>query len=263
MVTQFYVTGDTHSDFSRFYKLNNAVPEDEMWGVIILGDCGLNFWLNKRDKKNKYRICNKYSNLRFYCVRGNHEARPEDVEGMKEVFDESVLNWVYYEPQYPNIRYLKDGVEYLIGGRYSALVCGGSYSVDKYWRLEKQSAGFYGGWFANEQLNQEERDSITQLAAGQKYDLILAHTCPFEWMPRDLFLACVDQSTVDNSMELWLGELLQTCSWGVFLCGHYHSDRILAPHAEMLSLDIKNLDDIMEYWLEDSDTTILGGEEIK
>ena len=31
----------------------------------------------------------------------------------------------------------------------------------------------------------------------------------------------------------------------------------------MLSLGIKNLDDIMEYWLEDSDTTILGGEEIK
>ena len=263
MITQWYVSGDTHSDFSRFYKLNEAVPEDEVWGVIILGDCGLNFWLNKRDKKNKYRICNKYSNLRFYCVRGNHEARPEDVEGMKEVFDEGVFNWVYYEPQYPNIRYLKDGVEYLIGGRYSALVCGGAYSVDKYWRLEKQAAGFYGGWFANEQLNKEERDTITQLAAGQEYDLILAHTCPFEWMPRDLFLACVDQSTVDNSMELWLGELLQSCSWGVFLCGHYHDDRTLAPHAEMLSLNIKNLDDIMEYWLEDLDTTTLGGEGIK
>ena len=31
----------------------------------------------------------------------------------------------------------------------------------------------------------------------------------------------------------------------------------------MLSLNIKNLDDIMEYWLEDLDTTTLGGEEIK
>ena len=263
MVTQFYVTGDTHSDFSRFYKLNNAVPEDEVWGVIILGDAGLNFWLNQRDKKNKYRICDKYPKLKFFCVRGNHEARPEDVEGMEEIFDEDMWNWVYYEPQYPNIRYLKDGRDYLIGGQYHALVCGGAYSVDKYWRLEKQAAGFYGGWFANEQLSQEERDNISQLAAGQEYDLILAHTCPFEWMPRDLFLACVDQSTVDNSMELWLGELLQTCSWGVFLCGHYHDDRILAPHAEMLSLNIKNLDDIMEYWLEDLDTTTLGGEEIK
>ena len=92
MVTQFYVTGDTHGDFSRFEKLNNCVPENEVWGVIILGDCGLNFWLNKRDQKNKYRICNKYSKLKFFCVRGNHEARPEDVKGMKEIFDEDVCN---------------------------------------------------------------------------------------------------------------------------------------------------------------------------
>lgn len=250
MITQWYVTGDCHSDFSRFYKLNEAVPEDEVWGVIILGDAGLNFWLNKRDKKNKYRICDKYPKLRFYCVRGNHEARPEDVEGMELLWDDEVNDKVYWEPQYPHIKYFIDGFDYNING-YKILTCGGAYSVDKYWRLEKQAAGFYGGWFANEQLTQEERNLISQLADGQSYDLILAHTCPYEWMPRDLFLSCVDQSTVDNSMELWLGELLQQCSWRVFLCGHYHDDRILAPHAEMLSLGIKNLDDIMEYWKND------------
>lgn len=248
MITQWWVTGDTHGDFSRFYKLNEAVPDDEVWGVIILGDAGLNFWLNKRDQKNKYRICDKYSKLHFYCVRGNHEARPEDVEGMEVIWDEEVGNEIYCQPNFPNINYFIDGYEYNIGSKYSALICGGAYSVDKYWRLEKQAAGFYGGWFANEQLNQEERDTISQLAAGQSYDLILAHTCPYEWMPRDLFLSCVDQSAVDNSMELWLGELLQQCSCRVFLCGHYHDDRTLAPHAEMLSLGIKNLNDIIEYW---------------
>ena len=247
MITQWWVTGDTHGDFSRFYKLNEAVPENEVWGVIILGDAGLNFWLNKRDQKNKYRICDKYPKLKFFCVRGNHEARPEDVEGMEKVFHPDLRNFVCHQKQFPNIWYLLDGREYIFGN-YKALVCGGAYSVDKYWRLEKQAAGFYGGWFENEQLNQEERDIISQLAAGQSYDFILAHTCPYEWMPRDLFLSCVDQSTVDNSMEIWLGELLQKCLWRVFLCGHYHDDRILAPHAQMLSLDIKNLDDIMEYW---------------
>lgn len=247
MITNWWITGDCHGDFSRFYKLHESVPEGEIWGVIILGDCGLNFWLNKRDKKNKYRICDKYSKLRFYCVRGNHEARPEDVEGMEKIWDDEVNDEVYWESQYPYIKYFIDGFEYNING-YKILVCGGAYSVDKYWRLEKQAAGFYGGWFANEQLTQEERNLISQLTVGHSYDLILAHTCPYEWMPRDLFLSCVDQSTVDNSMELWLGELLQQCSWRVFLCGHYHDDRILAPHAEMLSLSIKNLDDIIEYW---------------
>lgn len=249
MITQWWVTGDTHGDFSRFYKLNEAVPEGEVWGVIILGDAGLNFWLTKRDKINKYRICDKYSKLHFYCVRGNHEARPGDIEDMEVMWDDEVQNEVYWQPQYPNIKYLVDGYNYDFHGN-KTLVVGGAYSVDKYYRLERQAAGYYGGWFENEQLSQEEKDEILKLAAGQSYDLILAHTCPYEWMPRDLFLSCIDQSSVDNSMELWLGELLQQCKWKVFLCGHFHDDRTLAPHAEMLSLGIKNLDDIMEYWKE-------------
>ena len=239
------LVSDTHSDFSRFYKLNEAVPENEIWCVIILGDCGLNFWLNKRDKKNKYRICNKYSNLRFYCVRGNHEARPEDVEGMKEVFDEGVFNWVYYEPQYPNIRYLKDGVEYLIGGRYSALVCGGSYSVDKWYRLERQSMGYYSGWFANEQLSREEMENITKTFKNKSFDLILAHTCPLSYQPTDLFLSFIDQSKVDNSMELWFEDLIQQIEFNKFLFGHYHQDRIINEKARMFYSDIINLEQIL------------------
>lgn len=241
------LVSDTHGDFSRFYKLNEAVPEGEHWGVIILGDAGLNFWLSKRDEQLKYRICNKYPNLTFFCVRGNHEARPEDVEGMEKVFMPEIGNSVYMQRKYMNICYLMDGREYNFNG-YTALVCGGAYSVDKDWRLEKQAAGFYGGWFANEQLSQKERNNIMAIAAGQSYDLILAHTCPWEWEPRDLFLSCVDQSSVDDSMERWLTELLRACEWNVFLCGHFHDDRTLAPHAQMLSTSIQNLDDIMEYW---------------
>jgi 3-oxoacid CoA-transferase subunit A len=170
---------------------------------------------------------------------------------MEVIWDDEVNDQVYWEPQYPHIKYFIDGFDYNING-YKILVCGGAYSVDKHWRLEKQAAGFYGGWFENEQLKQEERDTISQLAAGQSYDLILAHTCPYEWMPRDLFLGCVDQSSVDNSMELWLGELLHQCSWKVFLCGHFHDDRTLVPHAQMLSTSIQNLDDIMEYWKDET-----------
>ena len=245
MVTQFYVTGDTHSDFSRFYKLNNAVPEDEMWGVIILGDCGLNFWLNKRDQKNKYRICDKYPKLKFFCVRGNHEARPEDIEDMKEIFDEDMWNWVYYEPQYPNIRYLKDGRDYLIGGQYHALVCGGSYSVDKWYRLERQSMGYYSGWFANEQLSREEMENITKTFKNKSFDLILAHTCPLSYQPTDLFLSFIDQSKVDNSMELWFEDLIQQIEFNKFLFGHYHQDRIINEKARMFYSDIINLEQIL------------------
>lgn len=262
MITQWYVTGDTHGDFSRFYKLNEAVPENEIWGVIILGDAGLNFWLSKRDNKLKYRICHNYPNLRFYCVRGNHEARPQDVEGMYKLWIHEIGNFAYYQPEYPHIYYLIDGHEYMFGD-YRTLVIGGAYSVDKYYRLERQAQGYYGGYFENELLSQEDMNEIEKIAVGSSYDLILSHTCPWSWEPRDLFLSFIDQSKVDDSMEIWMDQLKEKMDWGVWLCGHFHDDRILAPHAQMLSLDIKNLEDIMEYWLEDLDTTTLGGEGIK
>ena len=60
---------------------------------------------------------------------------------------------------------------------------------------------------------------------------------------------------VESFLEKWRAlvtlvkmQLKEKMVWGVWLCGHFHDDRILAPHAEMLSLGIKNLDDIMEYW---------------
>lgn len=238
------LVSDTHGDFSRFYKLNSAVPEGEHWGVIILGDAGLNFWLFKRDKKLKYRICEHYPKLRFYCVRGNHEARPEDIETMVKGFDEFVGNYVWWEPQYPNIAYLLDGYEYAFN-EYRALVCGGAYSVDKHWRLEKQAEGFYGGWFENEQLSKEEMERISKLYEGQEFDFVLAHTCPISYQPTDLFLSFIDQGQVDNSMELWLEDFIHTIEFKQFLFGHYHQDRIINEKARMFFHDIKNLEEII------------------
>ena len=49
--------------------------------LIILGDAGINFYLNKTDKKNK-KIINNTGYI-IYCVRGNHEERPENIETME------------------------------------------------------------------------------------------------------------------------------------------------------------------------------------
>ena len=70
------VTGDTHGRvvgrlISMKTHLENFSPEEV--GIIILGDSGINFWLNKSDKKNKKEI-SKYG-YNIYCVRGNHDAR--------------------------------------------------------------------------------------------------------------------------------------------------------------------------------------------
>lgn len=243
-ITKFLVTGDLHADFSRFYKIHNMIPEGELWGVIILGDASVNFWLNKRDKKLKQRINTEYPNLRFFCVRGNHEARPEDIEGMKKVFYFQINNYTYWEEEFPNIYYLLDGHEYIFDNK-KALVIGGAYSVDKWYRLERQAAGYYAGWFANEQLTQDEMNTISALFKGQSYDLVLAHTCPLSYQPIDLFLSCINQETVDNSMEIWLEEFIHQIDFKQFLFGHYHDDRIVNEKARMLYHNIIELNSIV------------------
>ena len=124
----YIITGDCHGQFSRFKSLGN-MPNT---AVIILGDVGLNYHLDERDLSAK-RYLAKFP-FAFYCVRGNHEARPGDVKGMKQIYDEEVQGWIYMEDEFPNIRYFQDWGTYCIDG-LRTLVIGGAYSVDKYWRI--------------------------------------------------------------------------------------------------------------------------------
>ena len=250
MLNKWFVTGDTHGDFSRFYKLNNdATAAGETYGVIILGDAGLNFWLSKRDKKLKGNINKKYPNLHFYCVRGNHEERPVNIPNMVCSYDDEVSGMVFHETAYPQIKYFVDGGEYTINN-YKTLVVGGAYSVDKYYRIERAATDpkVYLGWFESEQLDEFEKEKIMYFTKDKSYDLVLTHTCPISWQPTDLFLNCVNQSSVDSSMELWFDDLSYSIKWNVWLFGHYHADRLERPCVEMFYRDIENLEDVMKRW---------------
>ena len=44
-----YITGDTHRDFSRLFDVDSN--EEDM--LIVLGDAGINYFLNEEDKKFK------------------------------------------------------------------------------------------------------------------------------------------------------------------------------------------------------------------
>ena len=235
----FWITGDLHGDFSRF----DTFTKDKSWNVIVLGDAGVNFWLSKRDRVLKYRICDKYSNICFYLVRGNHEERPENISGIETVYNEQVKSYVYLQKEFPNIKYFIDGNEYEIEG-LKTLVIGGAYSVDKWYRLEKQSMGCYGGWFPEEQLNKEEMKKISNTHKGKSFDLILSHTCPYSWQPFDLFLPFIDQSKVDNGMEQFFEEILAHISFNKWCYGHFHDDRWQNDRARMFykdCIEIKNI----------------------
>ena len=102
---KWYITGDCHGDISRF-KNFFAVSTAEKIGIIILGDAGINYYLNKKDNKIKQELEN--TDLIYYLVRGNHEERPEKLPDSVTIIDKQVKNEVFIEPQYPHIRYLKD-----------------------------------------------------------------------------------------------------------------------------------------------------------
>ena len=247
MINKFYITGDTHGtpilgrlrEASQTFKnLNHSFDNT---ALIILGDAGLNYFLDERDKHLKQEV--EERGIYIYCVRGNHEVRPQDVPGMKLVYDGSVGNGIYMEDSYPHIRYFVDGGQYTIEN-YNVLVIGGAYSVDKYYRLATGRK-----WIENEQLNEDERKMIEHylIETPQRFDFVFTHTCPSSWQPRDLFIRGIDQSTVDDSMEKWLDKLKTEIEFRFWCFGHYHEDRIERPGVEMFFRDICPLNEIPKH----------------
>ena len=206
-----YITGDTHRDFSRFYKLK----KDSNNMLIVLGDVGINYCLNEEDKNCKEYL--KKLKLKLFCVRGNHEERPENISTYKEV--EMFGGKVFIEEEYPNLIFAKDGETYNIDGK-KILVIGGAYSVDKQYRL------LHGyKWFKDEQLTKEEMDTILEKVKGKHFDIVLSHACPYKYEPREVFMQGLDQSKVDKSMENFLDEIEENISYDKWYCGHYHTEK--------------------------------------
>lgn len=241
-----YITGDTHGAVSNrvdtllanLPHLPHLIPEET--ALIVLGDLGLNYYLGKKDQRNKKEV--EAMGVYIYAVRGNHEARPSEKLGMKIVNDDFVNGAVWIEDEFPHIRYFCDWGHYNIQGK-KTLVVGGAYSVDKHYRLQQ---GFK--WFEDEQLTPLEMDACLRNAKDCKFDLVLTHTCPREFQPTDLFLGFINQATVDNSMEVWMDELKNNIQWGIWCFGHYHRDRIELPHVEQFYWEIESLDTIFERW---------------
>lgn len=249
-IKNWVLTGDTHGWVeTRLGNISRNMPQfkPEETGIIILGDAGLNFWLNKSDIKHK-KATAEYGYM-IYCVHGNHEERPENIANYYLIYDENVGNLVWVEDDFPNIRFLVSGNEYKFN-EHPTLVIGGAYSVDKHYRLARAAAAgeSFSGWFQSEQLTAREKLQIQEKIENKFYDFVFTHTTALSWEPNDLFIGGVDQSTVDKSMEIWLDELKDTFTWDVWCFGHYHADRVERPHVEQFYQDYEDLEVVWERW---------------
>lgn len=230
-MNKVYIMGDIHGSthpIKEFIRRNKDKQFDGTDILILLGDSGLNYHLDERDYFFKKALCCKLP-FTYFVVRGNHEERPSicmqnnpDGWETSEFFGGSV----FQEKEFPQIKYANDMPEsYFIpkedGTYYSTLVFPGAYSVDKSYRLMNK-----WNWFENEQLSPEEMDwGKCIIKFREEWDLILSHTCPIIYEPTDLFFSSIDQSTVDKTMERFLGEIEYSTNYRAWLWGHYHKYR--------------------------------------
>lgn len=217
-----YLTGDIHGYLNgriREFIIKNLKKEDIF---IILGDSGINYYLNGSDKKLK-KLFSKFE-CKFFIVHGNHEEYPENINSYleKEMFNGKV----FYEKEFPNLIFAKDGEQYTIENK-KFLVLGGAYSVDKNYRITMTNHGFVGyNWFKSEQMDVLSRENVLEkIKKDNKFDYILTHTCPKKYIPKEAFLKNINQDEIDDSMEEFLDKIQEMTEYNKWYCGHFHIDK--------------------------------------
>lgn len=213
-----YYTGDIHGDVLHIRDMVTKYEITDQDVIVILGDVGMNYYGNNHVDQHRKKKLNKLG-VPILCIHGNHEMRPETIPTYHE--DKWQGGTVYVEDAYPNLLFAKDGEVYDLDGQ-SALVIGGAYSVDKWYRLRMDM-----NWFSDEQPSDEIKSRVMQKLENlnRNVDVVLSHTCPERYIPVEAFLSGIDQGTVDNSTEEWLGHVEAQLEYGAWLCGHWHINK--------------------------------------
>lgn len=212
-----YITGDTHRDFNcveRFCARAHTTKEDIL---IILGDAGINFMGKPKDDILKKALSKLPITL--FCVHGNHEMRPASIPSYQ------IERWhggeAYVEHDFPSLIFARDGQIYDLNGM-KTVVIGGAFSVDKAIRIVR-----HWGWWADEQPSDAIKAEVeNNLAAAEwKVDVVLSHTVPLKYVPREIFTVKLDPSKVDTSTEEWLDRIEDRLTYNRWYAGHYHTEK--------------------------------------
>jgi len=212
------------------------LTEDDL--LIILGDAGINFYDDEKDKQFKSSLATHLP-VRILCIYGNHEIRPETLDIYQ------LVQWnggtVYKEFEFPKLLFAKDGEIYDIDGK-KCIAIGGAYSIDKWQRIEH---GW--GWWDDEQPSDVIKQRVENRLEdeGWKVDIVLSHTAPLKYEPRELWIGKrgIPQHLVDKATEKWLDTIEDRLTYDRWYCGHYHTnksiDKIRFLYDTYLNLDDK------------------------
>jgi len=218
---KIFIVGDLHGDFRNIARAisNEIITSDDL--VIALGDVGVNFGSYGRRWDTLMYLHSLATN--FLLVRGNHEQPPEECEDpnptylktptslTKNEYREYDTGTVYLNNAAPNVYFAIDGATYIINGK-SFLTIGGADSIDKEMRTPGQS------WWPSENITRHSIDiafkAKSPIMPTLRYDYILTHTCPKEFMPF--------KKTHELVNEKLLSSIHQNIPYDHWFCGHWH-----------------------------------------
>ena len=245
-----YITGDTHSDFSRFteenFSIQSEMTKDDY--IIICGDFG-GVWTfeeeSRREKELLDWLDNKYFTTLF--VDGNHENYTrlynypmEEWNGGKvHKIRDSVLHLMRGE-----IFDIDNKRIFAFGGARSHDIQDGILNLDeeeKIYEYRKRGAYFrirdFSWWDLELPTKQEMGNGRKNLEKiNYKVDYIISHCCPTS------IQALINSTYKRDILTDYLQQISEKCTFKRWYFGHYHDYRQVNAQFTLLYEDILQLE---------------------
>ena len=245
-----YITGDTHSDFSRFteenFPIQSEMTKDDY--IIICGDFG-GVWTFEEESIREKELLDWLDNKNFTTlfVDGNHENYTrlynypiEEWKGGKvHKIRDSVLHLMRGE-----IFDIDNKKIFAFGGAKSHDIQDGILNLDeeeKIYEYRKRGAYFrirdFSWWDLELPTNQEMENGIENLEKiNYKVDYIISHCCPTS------IQALINSTYKRDILTDYLQQISEKCTFKKWYFGHYHDYRQINAQFTLLYEDIVPLE---------------------
>ena len=245
-----YITGDTHSDFSKFteenFPIQSEMTKDNY--VIICGDFG-GVWTFEEESRREKEALDWLNNKNFTTlfVDGNHE-------NYTRLYDYPIEEW-----KGGKVHKIRDSVLHLMRGEIfdvdnkKIFAFGGAKSHDikdgilnldeeeKIYEYRKRGAYFrirdFSWWDLELPTKQEMENGIKNLEKiNYKVDYIISHCCPTNVQ------ALINSAYKRDILTDYLQQISEKCTFKRWYFGHYHDYKQINSQFTLLYEDIVPLE---------------------
>ena len=250
-----YITGDTHSDFSRFieekFPIQSEMTKDDY--IIICGDFG-GVWTFEEESSREKELLDWLDNKNFTTlfVDGNHENYTrlynypigEWKGGKVHKIRDSVLHLMRGE-----IFDIDNKKIFAFGGAKSHDIQDGILNLDeeeKIYEYRKRGAYFrirdFSWWDLDLPIEEEIQNGISNLEkVNYKVDYIISHCCPTSVQ------ALINPTYKRDILTDYLQQISEKCTFKRWYFGHYHDYKQVTSQFTLLYENIVPLEYLNKY----------------